>query len=280
VDSLAAQGIRRIVLMPFFLFPGQHVTRDIPAVLDRCRAKHPDLTFEVLATLEGEPALEDAVAERLAPFIPATRPLPTEGKAIEQRSHEIIDSQLGQSGPQDPAERAIIRRVVHATADLSFARSIRIHPQAVQCGIEALRAGSPILCDVQMLHVGITRSSGQVLCAISDPQTIRLAAERGCTRAAAAMEVLQDRLDGAIVAIGNAPTALWKVMEIAASGGPRPALVVGLPVGFVGARESKLALIESGLCYITNVGPRGGSPVAAAAVNALALMHRQHPAGS
>jgi precorrin-8X/cobalt-precorrin-8 methylmutase len=274
VDRLASQGVRRIVVMPFFLFPGQHVTKDIPALLERCRAKHPDVRFELLSTLDGEPSLEDAVVERLVPYL-ASRPLPTEGKAIEQRSYEIIESHLGPAGPADPAERAIIRRVIHATADLSFARSMRIHPQAVRCGTEALAAGRPILCDVQMLHVGITRAARAVHCAISDPQTTRLAAERGCTRAAAAMEVLQDRLDGAIVAIGNAPTALWKVLEIAATGGPRPALVVGLPVGFVGARESKLALIESGLCYITNIGPRGGSPVAAAAVNALALLKKE-----
>ena len=93
--------------------------------------------------------------------------------------------------------------------------------------------------------------------------------------AAAAMDKLAGRLDGAIVAIGNAPTALWRVMEIAAHGGGRPAVVVGLPVGFVGARESKQALIESDLCYISNIGPRGGSPVAAAAVNALAALAKE-----
>jgi precorrin-8X/cobalt-precorrin-8 methylmutase len=126
-----------------------------------------------------------------------------------------------------------------------------------------------------MLQAGITRSASEVLCAIGDARTIQLAGEKSITRAAAAMEVLKDRIEGAIVAVGNAPTALWKLMELAASGGPRPALVVGLPVGLVGARESKLALIESGLCYITNAGPRGGSPVAAAAVNALALQSKE-----
>lgn len=272
VDRLAGQGVSQIVILPFFLYQGQHVTKDIPALLDRCRAKHPGLRFEMLSTLDGEPALEDAVIERLVPYAPSRGPLPTEGRAIEERSHEIIESLLGGAGPTDPAQRAIVRRVIHATADLSFARSMRLHPQAVERGIEALAAGKAVLCDVHMLHVGITRGAGRVMCAISDPQTIRLAAEQGCTRAAAAMDVLKDRLDGAIVAIGNAPTALWKVLEIAAGGGPRPGLVIGLPVGFVGARESKLALIESGLCYITNIGSRGGSSVAAAAVNALALL--------
>ena len=126
-----------------------------------------------------------------------------------------------------------------------------------------------------MLQAGMTKIRSEILCAIDRPEVAALARAKGCTRAAAAMELLAPQLDGAIVAIGNAPTALWKVMELARSGGPRPALVVGLPVGFVGARESKLALLESDLCYITNTSPRGGSPVAAAAVNALATLEQE-----
>ena len=137
---------------------------------------------------------------------------------------------------------------------------MRIHPQAVERGRAALAAGKPILCDVKMLQAGMTKVRGEILCAIDRPEVAALARTKGCTRAAAAMELLAPHLEGAIVAIGNAPTALWKVMEMARSGGPRPALVVGLPVGFVGARESKLALWESDLCSITNISPRGGSP--------------------
>ncbi len=162
--------------------------------------------------------------------------------------------------------------MVHATADVSFARTLRIHPQAIERGLAALAAGKPILCDVKMLQAGMTKVRSEILCAVDRPEVAALARDKGCTRAAAAMELLAPHLEGAIVAIGNAPTALWKIMEMARDGGPRPALVVGLPVGFVGARESKLALWESGLCYITNTSPRGGSPVAAAAVNALATL--------
>lgn len=275
VALLAARGVRRIVLMPYFLYTGQHVSKDIPGLLARCRERFPAVQIDVLATLEAEPALVEVVVERLLPYADS-RPLPTQGAAIERLSHEIIERQLGpDAGGADPAARAIIRRVIHATADFSFGRSMRIHPRAVAAGRKALGEGKPIVCDVQMLRAGITRAAAEVLCAIGEPRTAELARRQGCTRAAAAMEVLRDRLDGAIVAIGNAPTALWKVMEIAAAGGPRPALVVGLPVGFVGARESKAALIESGLCYIANTSPRGGSAVAAAAVNALALSAKE-----
>ena len=120
-----------------------------------------------------------------------------------------------------------------------------------------------------MLKAGLTHAPVPVICALEEAHACP-AGPQGGTRAAAAMERMADRWEGAIVAVGNAPTALWKVLEIAARGGPRPALVVGLPVGFVGARESKLALLRSDLCHIGNIGVRGGSPAAAAAVNALA----------
>ena len=271
VALLSGQGVRRILLMPYFLYSGQHVSKDIPAILDRCRKTFSEVTIEVLPSLEGEPALEDIVADRLLPFVAAPSVLPTEGLAIEQRSYEIIESQIGSSLPADQVERAVVRRVTHATADFSFARSLRFHPRAVSDGLAALAAGKPVICDVRMLQAGVTRHRGETLCAIGDAEVVRLARERKCTRAAAAMERLSDRFDGAVVAVGNAPTALWKIMEIAKQGGPKPALVVGVPVGFVGALDSKVALMESGLTYIVNLSPRGGSPVAAAVVNALAI---------
>ncbi len=272
VAVLVAKGVQKITLMPYFLYTGQHVSKDIPALLDNCRKANPGLELDVLATLEGEAALEDIVVDRLTPLFGCDKTLPTDGAAIEKRSHEIIEVQLAGRGPIEARERAIMRRVVHATADLSFAQSLRFHPQAVDRGLAALAAGKPILCDVRMLEAGVTKLPGKVLCNIDEPEVVQAARDNVCTRAAASMEKFRPLLDGAIVAIGNAPTALWKILEIAASGGPHPALVVGLPVGFVGARESKLALLASDLCYITNTSSRGGSPVAAAAINALALL--------
>jgi len=274
VAALVASGVQRILVMPYFLYSGQHVTVDIPALLDQCRRQFPHIAIETLPTLENDPALEDLLVERLTPLVDSATVLPVDAAGIERRSYEIIDRQLGDWGSTDPDARRSIRRVVHATADISFARTLRIHPQAVERGRAALAAGKPIICDVKMLQVGMTKIRGEILCAIGRPEAATLAQAQGGTRAAAAMELLAPQLEGAIVAIGNAPTALWKIMELARQGGPRPALVVGLPVGLVGARESKQALLESDLCYITNVGPRGGSPVAAAAVNALAMLDR------
>ncbi|MGO8690731.1 MAG: precorrin-8X methylmutase [Thermoguttaceae bacterium] len=270
VAELADRGVRRIVLLPYFLYTGQHVTHDIPVLLDQCRGQFPAISFEVLPTLESDPALEDLVVERLAAACASPAVLPTLGEEIQRRSYQIIAPQLDAAGLTDAAGRKIVERVVHATADFSFIRSLRIHPEAVRRGRDALAAGRPVLCDVTMLQAGMTHVRNEVVCAIADPQVAALAAEKQCTRAAAAMELLAPRLAGAVVAIGNAPTALVKLLEIVRGGGPRPALVVGLPVGLVGAREAKLALLESDLCYITNVTARGGSPAAAAAVNALA----------
>ena len=278
VLAMAAHGMRRVFLMPYFLYSGQHVTVDIPVLLDECRRLCPQVTLAILPTLENDPSLEDLLVERLTPYADSSSHLPSDGAAIERRSYEIIDRQLNDWGPTnaDPGARRVVRRVVHATADISFARTLRIHPQAIQRGREALAAGKPIVCDVKMLQAGMTKVRSEILCALDHPEATALARAKGCTRAAAAMELLAPHLEGAIVAIGNAPTALWKIMELARNGGPRPALVVGLPVGFVGARESKLALWESDLCCITNTSPRGGSPVAAAAVNALATLGEEY----
>jgi precorrin-8X/cobalt-precorrin-8 methylmutase len=275
VATLVEGGAQRILLLPYFLYSGQHVTVDIPALLDQCRQRFPGVTLEMLPTLENDPALEDLVVERLTPLVDRQAALPSDAGGIERRSYEIIDRQLGDWGPADPGMRQIVRRVVHATADISFARTLRIHPRAVERGRQALAERRPIVCDVKMLQAGMTKIRGEILCAIDGAEAAALAQARGGTRAAAAMELLAPRLEGAIVAVGNAPSALWKVMELARQGGPRPALVVGLPVGLVGAREAKQVLLESDLCYITNVGPRGGSPVAAAAVNALAMLERK-----
>ena len=189
------------------------------------------------------------------------------GRAIEEKSRSIIDERLRPLG-LDPFHHAILRRVIHATADFSFIETLRVHPAARERGLAALQSGRPVVCDVRMLAAGITRYAGGAVTAIDDAAVKERARVEGVTRAAAAMRSLAPRLDGAVAAIGNAPTALEAVLDLAGQGF-RPALVVGAPVGFVGAAESKEALIASELCYITCLGPRGGSPVAAAMVNAL-----------
>ncbi len=273
VGKLVEQGVERIIMLPYFLGNGQHIRADIPEQLEQCNKQYPEIEIEFLPTLQGEPGLEDVLAERLMPYIKHDASLPGLGSDIAKLSHSIIDRRLG-CDKFDDRTRAVVRRIIHATADFSFAESVRIAPDAVERGCKALDAGCPIICDVNMVKAGVTSVNNEILCEIKSKDVIKAAEEKGTTRAAAAMEKLKSRLEGSIVVIGNAPTALFKVMEIATNNGPKPALVIGLPVGFVGARESKLALIDSGLCYIANTNYRGGSPVAAAALNAVAALRK------
>lgn len=165
-------------------------------------------------------------------------------------------------------------RLVHASAMPEIANQLAASPGAAAAGRSALAAGAPVLVDAEMVAHGVIRSRlparNSVICELNDPRVIDLARAQGTTRAAAQLELWGPRLGGAVVAIGNAPTALFRLLEMIASGAPRPALVLGFCVGFVGAAEAKAALIESDLPHIALKGRLGGSALAAAAVNALA----------
>jgi precorrin-8X/cobalt-precorrin-8 methylmutase len=192
---------------------------------------------------------------------------------IEVRSMEIIDGLLP-AGDWDAGQLTVVKRLVHTSGDPSLAEEVRFSAGAVGAGVAALRAGAPVFTDTHMARMGINQDrvaalGGTVECLISDEAVAAEAKRTGRTRAATAMRTLGDRLDGAVVALGNAPTALREVLAIAAEGAARPALVIGMPVGFVDAAESKDALIASDLTYIAVHGTRGGSPLAAATVNAL-----------
>lgn len=191
---------------------------------------------------------------------------------IEGESFRIILQELGEHSFTSQ-ELPIVQRVIHATADFDYARLLAFSPTAITEGIRALQAGCRVLTDVQMTAVGISqpylrRFSASVHCAIADPETVALAKTEGITRAAAAIRRMSAELPGAVVALGNAPTALFELLHLAEAG-LHPALVVGVPVGFVNAAESKAALQASDLPYITVRGRKGGSTVAAAIVNAL-----------
>jgi precorrin-8X/cobalt-precorrin-8 methylmutase len=174
--------------------------------------------------------------------------------------------------PADVAQ--VVVRMIHACGQVDLVDDVAFSPGVVERAREALNAGAPVLCDAQMVASGITRrrlpKDNDVVCTLNDPRTPGLAAELGTTRTAAALELWGDRLDGAVVAIGNAPTALFHLLERTAAGGPRPAAVLGIPVGFIGAAESKDALAASGLDFLVVRGRRGGSAMTAAAVNAIA----------
>lgn len=193
--------------------------------------------------------------------------------AIETRSREIIAARVGDLG-LEPGARAIVTRIIHATGDLGYAGLVVCHPRLVPAATAALRQGADIITDVEMVRNGISshlvsRGGGRVICAIREEQVRQEAAARGETRAMVAMEYLAPRMEGAIIAIGNAPTALFRLLELMAGGRAAPAAVVGTPVGFVGAAEAKAALEKAGVPYLTVRGPKGGSTVAVAAVNAL-----------
>jgi precorrin-8X/cobalt-precorrin-8 methylmutase len=174
--------------------------------------------------------------------------------------------------PADVAQ--VVVRMIHACGQVDLVDDVAFSPAVVERAREALDAGAPVLCDAQMVASGVTRrrlpKDNDVVCTLNDPRVPGLAAELGTTRTAAALELWGDRLDGAVVAIGNAPTALFHLLETIARGGPRPAAVLGIPVGFIGAAESKDALAASDLEYLVVRGRRGGSAMTAAAVNAIA----------
>jgi precorrin-8X/cobalt-precorrin-8 methylmutase len=193
--------------------------------------------------------------------------------AIYRRSFAVIRSEADLAR-FSPIEEGVAVRVIHACGMVEAAVELAFSPGAAEAARDALRAGAPIFCDARMVAEGVTRArlpaNNDVICTLSDPSTPELAAKLGTTRTAAAIERWLSRLGGSVVAIGNAPTALFRLLEIIAAGGPRPAVIIGMPVGFVGAAESKEALIESGLPAIVVSGRKGGSAMAAAAVNALA----------
>jgi precorrin-8X/cobalt-precorrin-8 methylmutase len=196
-----------------------------------------------------------------------------DGDEIYRRSFATIRAEADLSGlPPDVAQVAV--RMIHACGQVDLVDDLGWSPGVVAAGREALRDGAPILCDAQMVASGITRArlpaGNDVVCTLRDPRVPALAAERGTTRSAAALELWRDRLDGAVVAIGNAPTALFHLLDMIDAGAPRPAAVIGIPVGFIGAAESKDALAATDLEHLVVRGRRGGSAITAAAVNALA----------
>ncbi|MFD0000079.1 precorrin-8X methylmutase [Nocardia sp. NPDC127526] len=198
----------------------------------------------------------------------------TDGAEIYRRSFATIraEADLGRF-PADVSQ--VVVRMIHACGQVDLAGDVQFSTDVVAKARAALRAGAPILCDAKMVASGVTRkrlpADNEVLCLLDDPRVPDLAAAMNNTRSAAALELWRDRLDGAVVAVGNAPTALFHLLDMLDAGAPRPAAVLGIPVGFIGAAESKQALAEyGGVEFLTVRGRRGGSAVTAAALNAIA----------
>ena len=203
------------------------------------------------------------------------------GQSIEDESMQIIENEIG-SHSYNEHEWPIVRRIIHSTADFDFARENKIifHKDAIKNGLEALKNGSSLVVDVNGI-VGLLNKQNpkdfgnNVICNISQPSIMKAAKKEGKTRAQMSMRIAKEDMDGGIVVIGNAPTALLEVMEMVREGITKPALVIGIPVGFVSAVESKNELSKTDIPFITNQGRKGGSPCASAIVNALYKLLRQ-----
>ncbi|EGL18519.1 MULTISPECIES: precorrin-8X methylmutase [Paenibacillus] len=204
------------------------------------------------------------------------KPLTVQPQEIEAKSFEMITEELG-SHDFTEEQYPVVQRVIHASADFELGRSLVFHPRAIEAGIEAIRAGRTVVADVQMVQVGISKPriekfGGKVNVYISDPDVMEEAKRLNTTRAIISVRKAIREAEGGIFAIGNAPTALLELIRLVKEGEARPGLIVGVPVGFVSAAESKEELLQLDVPFITNIGRKGGSPVAVAAVNALSLM--------
>ena len=203
------------------------------------------------------------------------------GQSIEDESMQIIENEIG-NHPYNEQEWPIVRRVIHSTADFDFARDNKIifQKDAIKNGLDALKDGCSIVVDVNGI-IGLLNKQNpkdfgnDVICNISEPSLMEAAKKEGKTRAQMSMRIAKEEINGGIVAIGNAPTALLEVMQMIREGYTKPALVVGIPVGFVSAVESKEELAKMNIPFITNQGRKGGSSSAAAIVNALYKLLRQ-----
>ncbi|MDI6802115.1 MAG: precorrin-8X methylmutase [Thermodesulfovibrionales bacterium] len=273
IKDCADKGAKRIIIHPYFLSSGMHVTHDIPEMIREAKAAYPAIEFVYTEPLGIHNKLVNVVIERIK-AAQGFKPM-----EIEDRSFEILTNEADLSAV--PAEQLpVVQRVIHATADFEFKNTLIFHPDAVRTGLDAIRDGKDILTDVEMVKTGIIKRwlepfGGKVICNISDEDVIRASEATGKTRAEIAMEkALSGDHNIGIIAIGNAPTALLKVIEIfnskpEISNLKSQILVVGVPVGFVKAFESKTLLAKQDFPFITNLSRKGGTPTAVAIVNAL-----------
>lgn len=270
-ERAVAAGATEVTVLPCFLFIGNHIKHDIPEKVAEAASPYPELIVETRAPIGPDPRLIEILLDRLGRGGEAV--WGERGPAqIEAESMAIISATLHEA--DDAGEAVVVRRLVHASGDLSLGDAVAFSAGGVEAGVEALRRGARIITDVRMVEAGVDAArlgalGSSTRCLIDDPAIAAEAAASGRTRAATAMRRLAREVDGAIVAVGNAPSALREIIALADEGVARPSLVIGIPVGFVDAAESKAALEESGLAYVTVRGSRGGSPLAAAAVNAL-----------
>ncbi|MBT0158365.1 sirohydrochlorin nickelochelatase [Candidatus Bathyarchaeota archaeon A05DMB-2] len=295
IESVAKKGVSKIVLVPAFLAPGVHTTQEIPELIG---LKEQELALKArgIQLIYGEPLGAD---ERIADIIEekamhalgqvSSESVLTDAyaiaasKKIADTSMNIIRQELGDSLKNAPkCHVPIIERVIHTTADPEFAKLLFISENAVEAGIGAIRSGAKIVTDVKMVKAGINAArlkkfGARILTYVDDKRTVEIAKSQGLTRSAAAMRLaIKEGLNGAVVLIGNAPTAAFELANAVEKGLAKPALIVAVPVGYVGAAESKDMISKLSTSFIIIRGRKGGSTIAVAIFNALLSMAEQN----
>ncbi|GAN35252.1 MAG: hypothetical protein DYG83_08595 [Candidatus Brocadia sp. AMX2] len=284
VKKIVESGINRLVVVPLLLFKGNHVYKDIPEMLEIEKKKHPQVEFIYSNNIGADERIALIAADRIHEVLTekqyGNRDRIEQPQAIVDESFEIINKLVDlESMPE--LHRPIIQRAIHATGDTEYAYNLIFHPKAVDAGIRSIKSGKNIITDVNMVKAGITsgpveKFGGKIVCKISDKSVIDEAKRQGKTRAIVAMQQSTDDMKGGIVVIGNAPTALFELIDLIKRGLAQPALVVGIPVGFVGAVEAKHALKDISIPYITNTNRKGGSAVAVSIVNAIIKLAKEY----
>jgi precorrin-8X/cobalt-precorrin-8 methylmutase len=296
IEKVVKQGVKKIVLVPAFLAAGVHTTQEIPELIGM-KDEESQLSARGIKLFYGEPIGADecvavileekalkALGEKNAEHQHAAFSKSTDVKGQTPADmHNIYDKSMSLIRPEikealakaSPKNIPIIERVVHTTADPEFAKLLIISKDAVDAGVAAIKAGAKIITDVKMVKAGINearvrRYGGKTLTYIDDPRVIKLAQNESLTRAAASMRIAaEEGLDGAIILIGNAPTAVFELADLIKKGKAKPALIVATPVGYIGAAESKEVVATLPVPLVTNKGRKGGSAVAVAVFNAL-----------
>lgn len=297
IDALAKKGAKKIVLVPAFLAPGVHTTQEIPELIGM-KDKESQLSAKGIQLIYGEPIgaderiaeiLEEKALRALDEIAPKTEPTTTYGAGAPKASTKIYDTSMSLIRPeiQDVLKNApkknvpIIERVVHTTADPEFAKLLVISDKAVDAGIAAIKAGAKVITDVKMVKAGINEArvkkfGGKVLTYVDDKRALSMAHAESITRSVAAMRLaVEDDLNGAVVLIGNAPTAAFELARLVQEGKAKPALIVATAVGYVGAAESKEAVARLPIPYIIVKGRKGGSTIAVSVFNALLNLAEQ-----
>lgn len=291
IENVVNKGAKRVVIIPLLLFSGNHVEKDIPFEIEKQRKKYPDVEFLYSKNLGPDERIAQIATDRINDVLRenCNDDLDKEGvfnnsyidnpDSIIKESYTTIDRLLEIIGTEDvpTINLPIIKRIIHTTGDPEYGKNFVISKGAVEAGVAAIQNGKPIVTDVNMVKAGISKKllqsfGGATVCKIADEAVALKAAKNNQTRAIAAIDESILEIDGGIIAIGNAPSALFHLVDLIKSNKVLPGLIIGVPVGFVGAAESKEALRRTNVPYITNVGRKGGSTIAVTIVNALLNM--------